>query len=141
MAETRARAKRAATLTPAQKAASAIRKGECDSGLDDVLNALMDRVSSGAVGMRWSLDLDDLHVTEEDLTLGEADMLERLLGCSWGEVNPLKSAEHAAALIRVTLHTRLDLPTDEASERTQAYSVKRVVDAITQHSEVDPPKA
>jgi hypothetical protein len=141
VAETRARKARAAAMTPAQRAASAIRKGECDADLADVLNALMERVSTGEVALRWRLDLDDLHVTEEDLTLGEADMLERLLGCTWGEVNPLKSAEHAAALIRVCLVSRTGITTEEASDLTKGYPVKRVVDAITQYAETDPPKA
>jgi hypothetical protein len=141
VAETRAQKARAAAMTPAQKAEAAIKKGECDNGLDLVLNACLARVTAGAVGMTWRLSLDDLEVAEDDLTLGEADMLERLLDTSWGNVNPLKSAEHAAALIRVTLHTRLGLSSEEAAERTAGYKVKTVVDSISQHSEVDPPKA
>jgi hypothetical protein len=128
-------------MTPAEKAAASIDKGECDAQIDVIVNAMTRRVIAGAVGLRWRIDLDDLHATEEDLTLDEAFMLEKLLRATWGELDPLKSAEHAAGLIRVLLTSRCGMDDEAAAEQVKTYTVKQVLGSITRYSEVDPPKA
>ena len=139
MAETRARKAKAAAMTPLERVVSQIRKGEFDDGIAEIVNAVTGRVMEGAVALCWRIDLDDLHVTEDDMTLDEAFQLEKILGVTWGALDPIKSAEHATALIRVML-PRLGLEPGEVEERTKAYPVKQVLAAITRYSEVDPPK-
>jgi len=138
---TRAQQARAAKMTPAERSASQILAGDCDDGMHLIVNAMTERVVSGAVSLNWRIDLDDLHVTEEDLTLEEADLLERLLDCTWGEMDPLRSARHAAALIRILLRTRLDLPDEEAADRVKSLTVKATLAALTRYTEQEPPKA
>lgn len=140
MVETRAKQTRAAKQTAAERAASAIRKGDMDAEMHLIVNAVTDRVSSGEVTLNWRVDLDDIHASEEDLTLGEAEMLEKILGCTWGEMDPLTSAEHATALLRVLLTERVGLPLDEARDRVKGYTAKQVMASITREAEVDPPK-
>lgn len=140
MAETRAKQARAAKQTAAERAASQIRKGDMDAEIHLIVNAVTDRVSSGEVTLNWRIDLEDLSASEEDLTLGEAEMLEKILGCTWGEMDPLTSAEHATALLRVLLTERLGLPLEEARDRVKGYTAKQVMASITREAEVDPPK-
>lgn len=137
---TRAQQARAAKLTPAEQAASKIRKGEMDSEMELLVNAISERVMEGAVALRWRVDLDGIEASEDDLTLGEAEMLERLLKVRWGEMDPLTSAEHATALLVVILSERQGLPVDEARARVGKYTARQVLSAITRYSVEDPPK-
>lgn len=135
---TRAQAKRAATLTPGEKVVTSIRKGECDTHVAEILEALQMRVLEGHVATRWRVQLDGLDVSEDDLLLDEAFRLEKALGVSWGEINPLETAEHAMALFRVLLGRTLE--DEQVRERIDALTVKQVMGAITRESVVDPPK-
>lgn len=137
---TRAQQARTAKMTPAERVASQIRKGDVDDGFELIVNAISERVLEGAVALRWKVDLDGIEATEDDLTLGEAEMLERLLKVRWGEMDPLTSAEHATALLVVILTHRQDVPLDEARERVAKYPVKQILSAITRYSVEDPPK-
>ena len=135
---TRAQQQRAAKQTPAERVAVSIRKGECDDQMDEVVNAIQARVMDGAVALRWRVQLDDLDVTEDQLLLDEAFLLEELLGVSWGAIEPLSSAKHASALLRVLYGRTCD--DDEATAKVKALTVKEVMGAITRTTEVDPPK-
>lgn len=137
---TRAQQARTAKQTPSERVASQIRKGDMDDGFELIVNAMQERVLAGAVALRWRVDLDGIEASEDDLTLGEAEMLERLLGVRWGEMDPLTSAEHATALLVVILTERHDVPLDEARARVGKYTARQVLGAITRYSEVDPPK-
>lgn len=137
---TRAQQARTAKLTPAERAASQIRKGDMDAQIELIVNAISERVMDGSVALRWRVDLDGIQASEDDLTLGEAEMLERLLKVRWGEMDPLTSAEHATALLVVILTHRQDVPLDEARERVAKYPVKQILSAITRYSVEDPPK-
>lgn len=137
---TRAQQARAAKLTPAEQAASKIRKGEMDSEMELLVNAISERVMEGAVALRWRIDLDDLTATEDDLTIDEAFMLEGMLGVTWGEMDPISSASHARALLLVLYRERLDLPDDEAKARLKAMTARQILASITRYSVEDPPK-
>jgi len=137
---TRAQQARTAKQSPAERVASQIRKGDMDAQIELIVNAISERVMEGAVALRWRVSLDGIEASEDDLTLGEAEMLERLLGVRWGEMDPLTSAEHATALLVVILTERQDVPLDEARKRVAAYPVRQILSAITRYLVEDPPK-
>ncbi len=141
MTTTRAKAARAAKQTAGEKIASQIVNGDLDAEIHTVLNAVMRRVMTGAVTTNWRLDIGDLSASEEDLTLDEAALLEEILApATWKEIDPLKSAHDAKALIGVLYRTRLGLTLEQAAERMKPLTVKQVMDAMSRTSEVNPPK-
>lgn len=121
----------------AQDIAQRIAAGDYDGELMPMLEAIQGRFSTSATGLRWQLKLGELTVTEDDLTLNEAYAIEKAAGCNWGEIDPVRSANHCRAIVGVCLESRLKLTHDEVEARLDALTVSELVDAISR-TEVAP---
>lgn len=138
MAQTRAVKKAAERKTPAERVVADITAGRCDGSIDLIFEAVADRIRSGSVVMEWHLRVDDLDVSEADLTLDEAYRIEGEAGGNWRDINPLTSARDARAVIVSVLQTRKGLSYDEAVFRVGQLTVAEVVDSIRQEVAAGP---
>lgn len=112
-----------------------IKAGRMDGHLADVQEAMRERVLSQATSMRWQLNHPDVQVREDDLTLEEAEMIERVTGMSWATIDPYSSAVECRAILTVCLQKRCGktpaeaaaitgkIPVTEATELLSTYEV------------------
>lgn len=138
MAQTRAVKKAAAAKTPEQRVLDDIKAGRLDGSITSIIEAITDRVREGSVIMRWHVHLDDLDVSEDDLTIDEAYRVERESGGNWSDINPLQSAAHARALLVALFQTRKGLPYDEAVFEVGQLTVAATLAAVTQEAQPGP---
>ena len=138
MAQTRAIKKAAERKTPEQRVLDDIKAGRLDGSITDLIDAITDRVREGAVIMRWHVRLDDLDVTEDDLTIDEAYQVERESGGNWRDITPLQSAAHARALLVALFQTRRGLTLDEARYEAGRLTVAETLAAISQEAAPGP---
>ena len=89
--------------------------------------------------MKWSINLPelDLQLSEDDLTLDEAMLIERMANCTWAEIDPVRSAAHSRAILAACLSQRNALTPDEANERLKSLKVVDLLSAI-KRVEVNP---
>lgn len=132
-------------LSDGEKVARDIKAGDYDSDLAAIHEAIQSRVLDGAVTFAWRihLDLDDgavLDATEEDLTVSEAFMVERVTRGNWQDLNPVRSAEDCRALLSVLLTTRLDMKQAQVDEVVGRLTVHQALDAIDQYEVQGSPK-
>lgn len=52
---------------------------------------------------KWQFTFGDHVLSENDITVGQAERIEALTGESWLRINPLRSAKHARAIVVVML--------------------------------------
>jgi len=80
--------------------------------------------------MRWVINFEDVHVTEDDLTLDEAFMIEKVAGCTWGDIEPVRSAAHCRAILAVCMGQRLELKPEEVEARLKSIKVVDLLKSI-----------
>jgi len=107
------------TRPSGQDIAQWIAAGDLDFELSAVYDALSARFSEGAVGLTWSVVIPDLDVSisEDDLTIDEAMMIEKMTGTTWASIDPVRTAADARAVLAVALSQRCGLTVDEAEEK------------------------
>lgn len=122
-----------------QEIAQRIAAGDIDGELATVLEAIQLRFAEGAAAMKWSIDLPelDLQLSEDDLTIDEAMLIERMASCTWAEIDPVRSAAHSRAILAACLSQRQNLTPDEANERLKTLKVVDLLNAI-KRTEVNP---
>ncbi len=74
------------------------------------------------------ITLDGKSFTTDDLTLGEAEQVEKATGESWLTMNPLRSALHCKAIIVAYLSR--DHTPEEADAIATALTVKQATEAV-----------
>lgn len=81
--------------------------------------------------MSWKLTLDDGRVVrEDDLTISDVEVIEDRTDLTWRQINPLRSASCAKAILS-TLFQRLDgMARDEADKKIDAMKASEVIDMI-----------
>lgn len=84
----------------------AVKAGDHDGHLVDIIEAVRLRFEFGTTAQRWKIEHDGETFTEEDITLGEARLVERMCGTNWGLLNPVSSASECMAIIAACLHAR-----------------------------------
>jgi len=136
---TRAKARHDDSKTDLQWIIDGITSGDHDGGIAKIADAVAARVKTGQVTIHWRIDLGDVHVGEEDLTLDEAYKIEAESGTNWQAINPTRSARDCRALLKVLLQTRGGLEAHAADDRLAHLTVTEVLDAISLHDEVDAP--
>ena len=109
--------------------------GRYDGHLADFQQAMRERVLSQATALRWKIVHPEVTVTEDDLTLGEAEMIERVTNQSWAMIDPYQSARECRAILTVVLQQRTDRSADEAAKITAELTVTDVT-AMLQSYEV-----
>ena len=122
-----------------QDIAQHIAAGDLDGELGVVLDAIQMRFAEGAAAMTWSINLPelDLDIHENDLTLNEAMLIEKMIGTTWANIEPVTSASHCRAILAVCIAQRQDLTADEASEKLKDLKVVDLLSAI-KRTEVSP---
>jgi hypothetical protein len=113
-----------------QDFAQRIASGEYDGNLSGILDALQLRFSQGDVAMKWKIDYEDLHVEEDDLTLDEAFLIEKIAGCTWGDIDPISSASHCRAILAACMSERLGITVDQAQDRLKKIKVVELLKSI-----------
>lgn len=119
------------------KIVAEIADGRLDGHLFDLLSAVQLRVVAGATAFLWKIEWDDLTVTEEDITLGELVVAERIAGRNWSQLNPSTSAGNCRAVLIATLMNRRDMSEEKATAKVDAQPVHTLLDSIGQY-EVSP---
>jgi hypothetical protein len=127
------------TAPSGQDIAQHIAAGDLDGELSTVLEAIQMRFAEGAAAMTWSINLPDLDLVihENDLTLNEAMLIEKMLGTTWANIEPVTSASHCRAILAVCLSQRQELTPDEANDKLKALRVVELLSAI-KRTEVSP---
>lgn len=127
------------TSPSGQNIANRIAAGDYDNALGAIFEALQVRFNVGAASTRWVIDFDGLNVTEDDLTLDEAFKIEKVAGCTWAEIEPLRSAAHCRAILAVCMGDRLNLTSEEVEQRLKAVKVVELLQAIKRETVVPAP--
>lgn len=104
--------------------------GELDGELADILQALHQRNVERVVTTRWRVRLGDLVVTEDDVTLDELEMAERLARRSWQTLHPVQSAASAKALLVAAHVHRLGMSESDAKATVGKLTGGDVIDAV-----------
>jgi hypothetical protein len=123
----------------AQDIAQRIAAGDMDGELGAILESIQLRFTEGAAAMKWSIDLPalELQLSEDDLTLDEAMLIESMANCTWAEIDPVRSAAHSRAILAACLSQRQNLTADEANKKLKALKVVDLLGAI-KRTEVNP---
>jgi hypothetical protein len=121
-----------------ERVADGIRAGEFDGHLGLFQEAMRERVLSQATSMRWKLTHPLVTVTEDDLTLGEAEMVERVTGQSWAQIDPYTSARECRAILSVCLQSRTDLDGAEAAKVAADVTVTEATEMLGTYEVVAP---
>lgn len=108
--------------------------GAVDGAHDQVLNAIALRLHAVNGGLRWKIDLPDVQVTQDELTLGEARLVQSLAKKSWLTIDPINDVAMTIAVITALLHTRAGLPLDKAVARVDKMPAVDVAQAIKQYT-------
>lgn len=128
----------------------AIGAGDLDGHLDDIVRAMVDRVRSGAVDMRWRIRFDGDEWTEDTVTLGELGFAEqhatvpgpggRRRQATRVEIDPRVTAEHALALIVAHMHKAQGVPLSEAVKRAEQITAADLESIVDEYEVVRAPK-
>lgn len=121
-----------------------IARGDHDGQLANIMEAVRHRFTTGPGVTRWRLTHDGagdesfaVEVTEDDLTLAEAEAIEKATGRSWAAIDPISSAKCCAAVLTVAIASRTEQSQSAAEAHVAALPVSSVVDGISQY-EVNP---
>lgn len=119
------------TLNP-QDVAQYIAAGDLDEGIGAIYEALQARFSEGAVGLTWSITMPDLgiEISEDDLTIDEAMLIERMTGTTWASIDPVRSAVDCRAVLAACLSQRQGLSADEAEATLKGIKVVDFLRAV-----------
>ena len=127
------------TSPSGQNIANRIAAGDYDTHLGAIFEAFQVRFNEGAVGLRWVINFEDLHVTEDDLTLDEAFKIEKVAGCTWDAIEPVRSAAHCRAILAVCMGDRLNLSVEEVEARLKTVKVVELLKSIKREAVVPAP--
>ncbi len=99
--------------------------------------------------MPWQITWDGHVHRENDLTIGMAERIEELIGESWLNIAPLRSAKHAKAIISVMHAAATGEPERAVLERAGMMSIAEYLGCVssyeddlpTMYVDGNPPKA
>ena len=109
------------------------------SPVQSAVNALMGCYRAFEELDATMLEINPLNVTEDDLTLDEAFKIEKVAGCNWGEIEPVRSAAHCRAILAVCMAERLTLSMEEVETRLKAIKVVELLKSIKRETVVPAP--
>lgn len=114
----------------------AIKGGDLDGHLVELLEAIQLRFAHGTTEQKWKVTFDGDVFTQDDLTLAEAATVERITKQSWANLNPVVSATECQAIIAACLHHRQGLKIADAMAKVGAMTTEDAVASIGSY-EVD----
>lgn len=99
--------------------------------------------------MPWQITWEGHVHRENDLTLAQAERIEELIGESWLNIAPLRSAKHAKAILAVMHSAATGEPERAVLERTGTLTIADFLglvgsyqdDMPTMYVDGNPPKA
>lgn len=115
----------------ADKLVAEILDGRLDGKLADIQQAIRERVLSQATSMRWVIAHPEVEVREDDLTLEEAEMIERITNQTWASIDPYQSARECRAILAVALQKRAGKSAQEAAALTAALTVTEATEMLS----------
>lgn len=142
-----------ADLTDSDAVLESIKAGDHDGHLVDVIEAVRLRFEFGGTRQKWKLsykvDGTSYEVREDDLTLGESRLVERLTGTNWGLLNPASSGSECLAIIAACLHDRhgktlkftRDGPSGEAWDLASKVTATEAAESISSYEVERAPKS
>lgn len=123
------------------KVTAEILAGRHDSELTDLLKAVRARVDAEtALAYRWKITLDDDEWTEDEVTLGEVQVVEKITGLSWLQLSPLNSARQLAAYLFARFTRINGMSTEDAQARVDAMTVEELAGSVSQYVKAAAPK-
>jgi hypothetical protein len=138
-----------AAVDDTEAVVESVTAGDHDGHLVEIIEAVRLRFQFGTTEQRWKVVYHDQEFTEDDLTLNEARLVERISGTNWGMLNPVSSASECQAIITACLHTRQgktlkfgrDGPAGDAWDEAGGMTTHEAVDAITSYEVERAPKS
>lgn len=142
-----------ADITDSDAVLESIKAGDHDGHLADVIEAVRLRFTHGSTKLKWALsyscDGSSYEVREDDLTLGEARLVERLTAANWGMLNPASSGSECLAIVAACLHSRhgkelkftRDGPGGEAWDLASKVTATEAAESITSYEVERAPKS
>lgn len=121
------------------KTIAEIAEGRHDGQLHDVLLAIRHRIEQNAVAFLWKVTFEDVTFTEEDVTLDELEMAERIAGRNWSQLNPATSAGNCRALLIAVLVSRQGMSEKDARDRVGKVPVHSLLDGIGEYEAAPAP--
>jgi hypothetical protein len=112
---------------------SAILAGELDDQLLDINKAVIQRASHADVGWRWKVEWGSYLVTEDDLTVDEAALLEQATGKPWGETRPTDSVHDVRAVLAVVMVTRHSMTPEDAATELRSLAAHEALNVVTRY--------
>lgn len=115
-----------------QDIAQRIASGQLDESMAAIYDAMQARFSDGAVGLTWSIVMPDLgiEISEDDLTIDEAMLIERMTGTTWAAIDPVRSAADCRAVLAACLSQRQNMTADEADAKLRGVKVVDFLRAV-----------
>lgn len=115
------------------KIVAEILAGRHDGKLADIQQAMRERVLSQATSMRWKITHPEVEITEDDLTLEEAELIERVTRQSWAQIDPYASAVECRAILTVCLQKRAGKTPKEAADLTAKLTVTSTTEMLSSY--------
>jgi len=119
---------------------AAILNGDLDDDVTDVIAAIRKRQRDGAVDVLWRIEFEGLDITEENLTVGEAKMVEAATSESIITLPVAGSAKNIAAVVAAALINRSGLSSSDAFELVGKVGVRGLLKSVTEFTVANPPK-
>jgi hypothetical protein len=91
-----------------------ITAGAFDDDLPELVAAIRGRYAE--VGSYWRVDFDGLDVTEQNITIAEAKLVERMAQTQLRFIDPASSVTQAAAIVQAAMMERRDMKPAIAEE-------------------------
>lgn len=73
--------------------------------------------------MAWRIQFDGQVYRESDLTIGQAEAIEKETGLTWRQLNPLRSAACASAILAVCHSDRTGVSLEAARAQVRALRI------------------
>jgi hypothetical protein len=73
----------------------------------------------------WRIKFDGEVYREADLTIGQAEDIEREAGITWLQMDPLRSAKTARSVLTICIRDRTGVTIDEAREKSRALRIEK----------------
>jgi hypothetical protein len=117
-----------------------ILSGDYEGHESEIVEAIKLRQEIGAVKFCWRISWGGLDFTEDNLTVGEAQTIEKIVGRSVYYAPPAGSASNLSAYLTAALMHRKDMAEDEATAEVSKAPLKQLLQSISDYTTVEPPK-
>lgn len=118
-------------VDPIQRFQQEVALGRFDEHLVAVSLTLGARLVEIAARSPWVIEVAGITIDEDELTLRQMAVVERVTGKKWADIDPLDSAVMAAAIVETVLISRDGLSAEEAREKVDAITVTEFVAGVS----------